>query len=160
MAQICLPEKPGQHSTHNVYFPWQEICTFPNNLNDYKVNIRGTEEEVEESQRVELNHITAPLVALKYPLELREHSFPRSHRFLKSALALKAEVRKIYSQPSMYASVVLNCLCVMPEFPACFRDFFQLMMYVTLHTIWIAIGMAIDITCGVRQNLQKYLRTT
>ncbi|KAH9559155.1 hypothetical protein CY35_06G044100 [Sphagnum magellanicum] len=61
-------------------------------MNDYKVNIRGTEEEVEESQRVELNHITAPHVALKYPLELREHSFPRSHRFLKSALALKAEV--------------------------------------------------------------------
>lgn len=82
--------KPAEK--HNATKPKVEVRNFPNNMNNYKVSFRGTDEQVAKSQRVPLSHYTAPRVALMYPEEFREHSFPKSGRFLKSALKLKNEV--------------------------------------------------------------------
>jgi hypothetical protein len=82
--------KPAEK--HNANKPKVEVRNFPNNMNNYKVSFRGTDEQVAKSQRVPLSPLTAPRVALMYPEEFREHSFPKSARFLKSALKLKNEV--------------------------------------------------------------------
>lgn len=84
--------KKKKTDRHNSTTPSIEIRNFPNNMNDYKVAWRGSDEEIDKSQRVPLTETTAPLVALWIPPEFLEHSFPNSKTFIKSAMELKNEV--------------------------------------------------------------------
>jgi len=78
--------------THNASKPAVEVRNFVNNMNDYKVPRRGTEEAIAKSQQVPLTRLTAPRVALWVPPVFLEHSFPHSSVFLKAAIRLKDEV--------------------------------------------------------------------
>jgi len=77
----------------NATKPAVVVRNFVNNMNDYRVAGRGSDEAVAQSQQVPLTHDTAPRVALWVPPEFLEHSFPHSSAFLKAAIKLKDEVR-------------------------------------------------------------------
>lgn len=91
--EYLFVKKESKADKHNATNPAIEIRSYPNSMNDYKVSFRGSDEEVAKSQRVPLNKHSATRVALWYPLEFREHSFPKSCTFLRSALKLKNEVK-------------------------------------------------------------------
>ncbi|XP_073396751.1 lanC-like protein GCL2 isoform X2 [Physcomitrium patens] len=106
--------KKKKTDRHNSTTPSIEIRNFPNNMNDYKVAWRGSDEEIDKSQRVPLTETTAPLVALWIPPEFLEHSFPNSKTFIKSAMELKNEVVQAtwirngprVKDPTMYTGVL------------------------------------------------------
>lgn len=83
---------------HNATHPTVELRNFVNNMNDYVVAWRGSEEAIAKSQQVALTRDTAPRVALWVPHEFLEHSFPHSTAFLKFAIKLKDEVQFTTSQ--------------------------------------------------------------
>jgi hypothetical protein len=77
---------------HNATKPLVEVCNYVNQMNDYRVDMRGSDDQIAKSQRVPLTSFSVPRVALWVPTEFLEHSFPHSSTFIKAALKLKNEV--------------------------------------------------------------------